>query len=285
MADGEPAEDYTPREPARDAGEVAVWHADNRVSWNQGAVRYTEVVEQTIARLRAGEGNLHPIEVALLGDLASWCGTAIHLQCASGYDTLSLHLAGVPRVVGVDISDVHIDNARATAEAVGIDATFHRCDVLDTPAALDGTADLVYTGRGALNWLADLDAWAAVVARLLAPGGVVSVFEGHPYQWLVEERDGGLVLSGLDYFGAAVTSTGWPDTYIGDLGLDEDALAPMHEQLHPLSAIVMALLRAGLVLEHLGEHPVDYWPAFPEVPDDVLRRLPQTFSLLARKPR
>ena len=48
-------------------------------------------------------------------------------------------------------------------------ATWVEADVLDVPHELDGTADLLYTGRGAIIWLQDLDRWAAVLRRLLAP--------------------------------------------------------------------------------------------------------------------
>jgi hypothetical protein len=49
---------------------------------------------------------------------------------------------------------VHIDNAKRITEALGWDADFIRSDVLSMPSSLDGTADLVYTGRGAINWIA-----------------------------------------------------------------------------------------------------------------------------------
>jgi len=52
--------------------------------------------------------------------------------------------------------------------------------VIGLPYELDSSADLVYTGRGALCWLHDLAAWAAVVARLLKPGGVVHILDDHP---------------------------------------------------------------------------------------------------------
>ena len=142
---------------------------------------------------------------------------AIHLQCASGRDTLSLWNEGVPQVVGVDISDVHIANARRISEALGTPATWYRCDILDTPHELDGTADLVYTGRGALGWLHDLDSWAAVIARLLRPGGILSVFDDHPVNWLFEQDTKTLVATGYDYFTHSESSQGWPATYIGDL--------------------------------------------------------------------
>jgi SAM-dependent methyltransferase len=112
----------------------------------------------------------------------------VHLQCASGKDTLSLWIEGVEKVVGIDISDVHIANARQLSEATGCSTVrWYRCDVLDTPQDLDGTADLVYSGRGAMFWVHDLDAWMSVVARLL-PGGVLHLLDDHPMVWLFDEE-------------------------------------------------------------------------------------------------
>ena len=126
------------RPQARDAAEVRARHEANRIAWNEGAVAYREEIEETVRFLRAGGSNLHPVERANLGVLKDWCATAIHLQCASGRDTLSLRNEGVANLVGIDISDLHIENARATATALGWHAAFVRCDVLDTPHEFDG---------------------------------------------------------------------------------------------------------------------------------------------------
>lgn len=277
-----------PRALPADQDEVRRWHADNRAAWNQGAARYTEHRERALTRLRAGQGAIHPVEAANLatrGPLRDWCDLAIHLQCASGFDTLSLLQLGAHRVVGIDIADAHIANARWTAEALGADAEFHLADVLDPPAQLDGSADLVYTGRGAINWVADIVAWARVVARLLAPGGVVHLFDDHPVTWLFDPtEDGGLAPTGYDYHGAAVSARGWTREYIGDLGLAESELAVMHERLWRLGDVVQALLGAGLVLDHLGEHPQRYWDNYSALSEDVRAKLPMTFSVMAHKP-
>jgi SAM-dependent methyltransferase len=266
-------------------------HAANRAGWNEGARHYTAEIEATIAFIAQGGSNLHPVERRNLGDLRAWCGTAIHLQCASGRDTLSLLNEGVGRVVGVDISDVHIANARqicAGLAALGrpVAAEWMRGDVLDTPAALDGTADLVYTGRGALCWLHDLPAYAQVVARLLKPGGVYHVLDDHPFTGLFEAEATGLVFRGASYFDQVEASVGWPTTYIGDsLGIPVAEQAVKYEHGWNLMDITQALLGAGLTLEYLGEHPEPYWDNFPNLAPPLRGKLPLTFSLLARKPR
>jgi SAM-dependent methyltransferase len=282
MAESEPSWWTVP--PPADAREVRSRHEDNRAAWNEGAAEYRREIEETIRFLRGGGSNLHPIERAMLGDLRAWCRRAVHLQCASGRDTLSLLNEGVGEVVGIDISDLMIENARRTSEALAAPARWIRCDVLDAPHDLDGGFDLVYTGRGAIGWIHDLGAWAAVVARLLRPGGVLSLFDDHPVTYLFDNEAAALIPTEVDYFGHAESSRGWSESYLGDLGTTPDRLAVKHERLWPIAAIVTALLDAGLTLERLGEHPDRYWDSYERLAPEVRERLPMTFSVLARKP-
>ncbi len=270
---------------ACDTGEVRARHEANRSAWNEGAAYYTGRLEQTVEFLRSGGSSLHPIERANLGDLRAWCDTAIHLQCASGEDTLSLWIEGAKRVVGVDISDAHIANARRTSEALAAPAAWVRSDVLDAPHELDATADLVYTGRGALNWLHDLDAWAAVIRRLLKPGGVVHIFDEHPASWLFEtDAAGNLMVSTEGYFRYAEASKGWPDTYIGELAMGVEEQSWKYERLWTLADVFTALHGAGLAVEHLGEHPDSYWDDLPNLKPELAGLIPRTFSMMARRP-
>lgn len=270
--------------PARDAAEVRARHADNRASWNEAAGHYARHLDEAITFLRAGNSNLHPIERANLGELRAWCKTAIHLQCASGRDTLSLWNEGVERVIGVDISDRHIDNARRASEVLRAPAEWYRCDVLDAPAELDGIADLVYTGRGALCWLHDLDAWARVVYRLLKPGGLFHVLDDHPATWLFQMETETLAPTGFDYFAYSENSRGWPTSYIDDLETPVEQQARKHERLWPLSSIFQALRAAGLTIEYFGEHNEQYWEGFPNLRPMLKKTLPMTFSMRARRP-
>jgi SAM-dependent methyltransferase len=285
MNNDEPIQqEYQGQSPAQEPAEVRLRHAANRIGWNEGAAWYTAQLDETIAFLRNGGSNLHPIEQANLGDLRSWCASAIHLQCAAGLDTLSLWNEGVSQVVGVDIADVQIANARRLSDALNAPATWYCCDVLDTPHELDGTADLVYTGRGSLCWLHDLTAWAAVVYRLLKPGGIFHVLDDHPVSWLFDQDATTLVASGLDYFEHSEVSQGWPTSYIGDLNRPVEQHARKYERLWPLASIFQALTVAGLIVDYLGEHPEHYWNAFPNMEPHLAHRIPQTFSLRAHRP-
>lgn len=271
---------------ARTDAEVRSRHQDNQQAWNEGAWSYTADNETRVQLLRAGRSNLHPVERANLeriGPLQNWCKRAVHLQCASGYDTLSLLLEGAHEVVGIDISDVHMENARWTSRQLGMPATWFCCDVLDTLAELDGTADLVYTGRGAVYWLHDLEGWAAVIVRLLRPGGVFSLLEDHPASWLFSQDTETLTLSGNDYFTHAEWNKGWPSSYIGELGVPTEAQTAKHERLWKVSDVFNALTRAGLSVTYLGEHPDEYWDAFPKLGPEDKAKVPMTYSLIARR--
>lgn len=259
-------------------------HAANRLAWNEGAERYSQGINETLAFLRQGGTNLHPVERQNLGELRSWCRLAVHLQCASGRDTLSLLNEGVERVVGVDISDVHIGNARWLTEQLAAAANWYCCDVLDTPHELDGSADLVYTGRGALCWLHDLNAWANVVYRLLKPGGTFHVLDDHPVTWLFDMDADELVASGINYFTHSERSQGWPASYIGELSVPVAQQAYKYERAWPLSTISQAIKGAGLEIEYLGEHPEPYWDICPNLKPELRATLPLTFSLKARRP-
>lgn len=261
-------------------------HLSNRAAWNEAAAHYADSLDEQIQFLRNGGTSFEPPEYPYLRYLGDWCGRAIHLQCAGGTDTLSLWNLGAKEVVGVDISDDMIAVARAKSDALNAPATWLCCDILDTPHELDGTADLVYTGRGALNWLHDMDGWAAVVSRLLAPGGRLYVFDGHPLTWVWDPEASELRLDPIygDYFQtAAQANQGWGPTYVGELAKPKEELSRKYESQKTFSQILSPLLQAGLRLERLEEHAETYWDQFPNLPKEMVAKLPNTFSLLMRK--
>jgi SAM-dependent methyltransferase len=270
-----------------DGMDVRRLHEDNRIGWNEGAEAYEADLESRVKFLREGGTNFVAPEYEYLRDLGIWCQRAIHLQCAGGTDTLSLWNLGAQEVIGVDISDRMIEVARRKSQALGAPAEWYRCDVLDTPHEFDGTADLVYTGRGAICWIHELDRWAAVIERLLKPGGKFYLFEGHPICSLFDITASEYRLDPVhgDYFTEQVFSEqGWPETYIGDLGKPADEHAVKHERQWKLSDILNALAGAGLRLERIEEHPDAFWDANVNMPAETRRRLPQTLSIFMSKP-
>jgi SAM-dependent methyltransferase len=275
--DGDLVRPATPDELA----DVASMHAANRAAWDEAAERYKGWFDEAVALIRSGGTNLFGVETQLIGDLHGRCRRAIHLQCAAGRDTLSLWNQGADEVVGIDFSARMLELAQRLTDATGAPARWILSDVLDVPAELDGTADLVYTGRGSLIWLQDLDAWAAVIARLLSPTGRFVLFEGHPAEWLFDvDEDGRWIATDYDYFGGAEASKGWAPEYIDRLSIPEDDQHWKFARAWTLGEVITALLGAGLRLDAVAEHPIDWWGGHADVRPQDRGRIPLSFSVV-----
>ncbi|MEM8488637.1 MAG: class I SAM-dependent methyltransferase [Bacteroidota bacterium] len=260
--------------------------ASNKEAWERTANKYEADIEQDVAFLRNGGINQLEAERRILGDLAG-VQCAIHLQCSHGLDALSLLNMGVREVVGVDISKEMLGQAQRKSEALGAPAQWIESDVLSVPASLNHTADLVYTGRGALPWVHDLDAWAGVVVRLLKPGGRLFVHEGHPLTWVwhPEANTYQLDPGGRGYFDTrARPNEDFPAAATAQYTPEGEAVPTAWEWQWTIGEVVTAVVKAGLLIEHLEEHADHFWDQYPDVAPEMSARLPHTYSLLARVP-
>ncbi|MBI3748754.1 MAG: class I SAM-dependent methyltransferase [Chloroflexi bacterium] len=272
-----------PATPAERA-DPRLMHRANKAAWDEAAERYEGWLADAIAEIRGGGSNLFDAEIELICDLHGRCRRAIHLQCAAGRDTLALWNLGADEVVGVDFSARMLALAARLTDATGAPARWVQSDVLDAPPDLDATADLVYTGRGSLIWIQDLDAWAAVIARLLARDGRFVLFEGHPAEWLFDaDENGHWIATDYDYFGGPEASKGWAPEYIERLSLDDAEQSWKFARAWTLGEIISALLGAGLQLERVAEYPIDWWGGHADVRPEERGRVPLSFSIIGRR--
>jgi SAM-dependent methyltransferase len=199
----------------------------------------------------------------------------VHLQCHFGMDTLSLARLGA-KVTGVDFSEAAITAARRLSDESGTSGRFVVADVYDAVEALGGERfDLVYSGRGALNWLPDVRRWAEVVAELLDPGGILYIREGHPVLWSLDWReDDDLLVIRFPYF-KTPEPVPWDDehTYLGSGTV---AHPRTYEWNHGIAEMLSAVTSAGLRIESYEEHRELEWQGLPHMAlgDDGLYRLP-----------
>jgi SAM-dependent methyltransferase len=264
--------------------DVRGMHDANRRAWDEAAERYEGWFDEAVELIGRGGSNLFPVEARLLGDLHGRCRRAIHLQCAGGRDTLSLWNLGAAEVVGIDFSPRMLELARRLTDAVGAPARWFEADVLDAPTELDGTGDLVYTGRGALMWIQDLDAWAAVVRRLLVPGGRFVLFDGHPVEWLFDVGpDGSWVATDYDYFAGPEASKGWAPEYIDRLSRADEEQHWKFARAWTLGEVVTSLLRGGVAIDEVAEHPVDWWGGHADARPEERGRIPLSFSIVGTR--
>jgi len=204
----------------------------------------------------------------------------LHLQCASGEESLSWAVLGA-QVTAVDISDGLITIAQRKAADAGLAVRFIAADVGALPADLrSGMFDITYTGGGVLVWIPDIAEWARIVASTLRPAGKLVLYDAHPATECLEGSDSGIIVAG-DYFARGdhpETSTGWRHFPGG-----EDATSTKVEFLWPLGDIVTSLIDAGLVIERLSEFPGAAAWRFGSQQRQA-KRLPGAFLLIARKP-
>jgi 2-polyprenyl-3-methyl-5-hydroxy-6-metoxy-1,4-benzoquinol methylase len=208
-----------------------------------------------LARFRAGDDTLHTIEAAELGDVSG--KRVLHLQCHIGRDTLCLVRRGAV-VTGLDFSSAALDFARRLADETGLEANFVQGTVDEAPQLTPGPFDLVFATWGTLCWLPDMRVWARVIASVLSPGGELYCADAHPSFVVLEEHDGRL-LPTFDF----QTPPDRPLEFVEATTYTGDPTVMTHQStrvwIHSLSAILGALIDAGLTITMFREHEVLPW--------------------------
>ncbi|GAB4308592.1 MAG: hypothetical protein Kow0097_09250 [Candidatus Bipolaricaulota bacterium] len=193
----------------------------NRRRWDEVARVHVGAYRE-VELLRTGQEVLDEIELREVGDVLG--KRLLHLQGHIGTDTLAWARHGAI-VTGVDFSEESIKSAEALRDELGLEARFIRSNVYDLPDVLSEVFDVVYTSRGVLCWLRDLTAWAGIIARFLAPGGIFYLMESHPILNALEERPTGELAFIHPYFHR-------PEPVRGEAG-GPDYADPTHPLQHP----------------------------------------------------
>jgi SAM-dependent methyltransferase len=259
----------------------------NRAWWDERVPIHVASDFYDVESFKAGRDPLGPFEPGELGPVEG--RTMAHLQCHFGLDSLGWARRGA-RVSGLDFSQPAVDAASGLASELGLGAEFVCADVYDADEAFGRRRfEIVYTGGGALNWLPDVERWAAVAAGLLEPDGIFYLVEFHPLTFAFADDD--LTLE-YDYFlraeGEVIEDEGGSYADLKAKTVHNRTL----EWQHPLGDVVSALIGAGLRLEFLHEHnysPSQRWPFLERLGSHHFRfpegkpRLPLMYSLRAVK--
>jgi SAM-dependent methyltransferase len=266
--------------------------AANRALWDEWAEVNARSEFYRVEQFKRGATKLRPYELGEVGPVAG--RTLLHLQCHFGLDTLSWAREGAV-VTGTDFSPRGIELARSLADELGIAATFVESDLYELPGRLDGSFDVVYTSRGVLGWLPDIDGWARVAAHFVKPGGFLYITEVHPFLQVFEDE------GDVDFHRPELRHPYWShgEPLVFEVrGSYADRTAQIestHEYgwNHSMGEIVTGLAREGLRIEFLHELPTLDWPSpglEPQedgtyrLPGELDGRLPLFFSLKASRP-
>lgn len=245
---------------------TAPWHANTQRAWEDASHKHVDEYAELLAEAR--DATLLPIETEVLAPILAAGPDVVHPQSGHGIDDHALLKLGARSVLGLDYSETAVAAAQRRADELGVSCRYS-VTTLPHSTADDACADLIYTGKGALIWMQDLDAWAAEMVRLLRPGGQLFVYEAHPLvpMWSWDE-DEIRVRTDRSYFARSHVN----DTFPGRGAV---------EHQNTLAAIVMTIVNAGFEIRHLAEHPDPFWQ-----PDGIAAaawdgRVPNSFSLLA----
>lgn len=240
----------------------------NRAAWESASGKHVLEYEALLAQARSE--TLEAIEATVLSPLLAAGPDVLHLQSGHGVDDHALLRGGARSVIGVDYSVVATTAAQSRADEMRANCQYVVAAIPPVPLR-DRCVDLVYTGKGALIWIEDLESWAQETARLLRPSGHLFIYEAHPMVplWTWDE-DEPRIRPDRGYF---------RQSHVNDTFPARGAI----ERQWTLSEIITTILGAGLEILHVQEHPEPFWR-----PADVGAaawggRLPNTFSLLAQR--
>jgi SAM-dependent methyltransferase len=285
--------DYTRPDESVDPADAV--RANNEL-WDEWTRIHEASAFYDLDGFRTGERRpirLRDYELDEIGDVTGL--DLLHLQCHFGIDTLSWARLGA-NVTGADFSQAAVDLATRTATETGLTdrARFVRSDLFELPDVLSGDFDLVYTSRGVLGWMPDIQGWAGVAAHFVRPGGTFYVTEVHPVAQVFADEDvaPGELRLGYPYWSHEAPISGDVVGSYADPTAPTDGLRE-HGWDHSLGEIVTALIDAGLRIELLHEFPFVEWPV-PflvegddgryRLPADAKGELPLFFSIRATKP-
>ena len=239
---------------------------DNLKSWDAIAHMHAQGSGAEFYRIEqwlAGESKLAPWEIEEMGPVGG--KTLLHMQCHIGTDTLSWAHEGA-RVTGLDFSPNAIAEAARFADILGFDdARFVVSRVSEAVETLEGEQfDIIYTGRGALCWLPDLEEWARVCAALLKQGGTLYFEESTPMVNILDPEEGPngpRLVPKYDLFNKGPISETGEGSYADP---EWPGRGVTHCWEYRYDTIINALIEGGFRIDFLNERDELFFAPWPE---------------------
>jgi len=214
----------------------------------------------------------------------------LHLQCHIGTDSISLAYAGA-NVTAVDFSKESITIARQLNKEIGTNVLYIHSNVYDLKDNLDKKFDVVYTSKGVLSWLKDLNQWANIVAHFLKDGGLFYLMDIHPLSYMFDDTIAEELKIKYSYFNSNSPML-WDDDFPDYSDKNYIPKNETYEWTWAISDILNALISAGLKIEFFNEHDKLFYNGLAGMKRDETgwwflekyeNKIPLTFSLLAKK--
>jgi len=235
----------------------------NKMFWNEAAPVHLKSYD--IEQLRNKKSLLKPMELDDMGNLKN--KKTLHLQCHIGTDSISLAFEGA-RVTAVDFSKQSIEIAQKLAEELNVEINFIESNIYDIEKKLEDTFDVVYTSKGVINWLNDINEWGRLIGRYLKKGGFFYIMEIHPFKFMLDDTINDELKIKYSYF-HKYEPVCFDDDYPDYSDKNYIPKNPTYEWNWPLSDILNALINAGLRIEFVREFDKLFYNGFPGMVKDV----------------
>jgi ubiquinone/menaquinone biosynthesis C-methylase UbiE len=234
----------------------------NKLFWNEVAPVHYESYD--IEHLKKTGSLIDTIQLEEVGDVTN--KTLLHLQCHIGTDTLSWVYRGA-HVTGVDFSSKSLKIAESLSRDLERDARFIHANIFDLPAIHNETYDIVYTSKGVLSWIRDIDEWARIIRHFLKPEGFFYIMEIHPVAYMFDDEKKEFPQIKYSYFGnkkPMYFEAGGPDYSNQEYIVKH----PHYEWIWSLGNIFNALIQAGMEIRFFHEYDKAIDKMLPQMEED-----------------
>jgi SAM-dependent methyltransferase len=225
--------------------------AVNRRAWDTTSAHHAKHSTDEGARLRAGTvpPSLAALDGALpraLGDLRG--KDVLHLLCNRGAETIALS-RGTASMTGVDLSPAAVREARRLGREAASDAVFVAAEATSWLARTPRRFDVAFASWGVTCWLPDIAKFARGVTRVLRPGGLFVLLDGHP----AANSGAGVGDPGDSYFGDSGRTPRRERWFFDYHGRGDRREVDIAWWQWTIGDVVSAFAAAGLRIEELRE--------------------------------
>ena len=256
----------------------------NRRAWNASAVHHGAgpAWDRLVRGFAApGFSTLDPTVTACLQSVGVANKSLVQIGCNNGREVLSVVALGARGALGIDQSEAFLAQAAQLNAVAGTEARFLRADIYDLPPDTPRGFDIALVTIGVLGWMPDLPGFFRAAAGLLAEGGVLVIYETHPFLEMFDPHAADPFTPACSYFANAPFVSAEAIVYDGSA---RSSAPPSYWFVHRLGEVVTACACAGLRIERLEEFPHSNREAEYDRYEGRPAQLPLCYALVARKP-
>jgi 2-polyprenyl-3-methyl-5-hydroxy-6-metoxy-1,4-benzoquinol methylase len=164
--------------------DIKFYTSQNKTAWNEDVPKNQLARKEKLDMLFSNPGyscinNKNFLKI--INDINIKGKDIVHLCCNNGIELLSLKNMGAKHCVGIDISNVAIQEAQERADKCNIACEFICSDVYDVSKDMYNSFDVVLLTAGCVGWIPDLEKFFGIIFNLLRTNGIVLMHEIHPF--------------------------------------------------------------------------------------------------------